>query len=251
MDKSVPANLDGVPAVCAHCEARNGGMCGVPNSEELLFLSKQSVRARVPANSEIAAADEVVSRYSNIIKGVVKLTKLMPDGRQQIVGLQFAPDLIGRPFETHSQVTAEAANDVQLCSFSKRALDQLVRQSQELEHKLHMQALADLDAARDTMLWLGRKSATEKVASFILLLIRHADPIEQPDGDQTDGAGAQIHLPLRRTDIADYLGLTIETVSRQLTKLRKAGVINMVDNRHISIDNVERLASMSGDAIRA
>ncbi|MEN0088620.1 MAG: helix-turn-helix domain-containing protein, partial [Pseudomonadota bacterium] len=227
---------EGMPAICANCEARNGGICSALTSDELVFLSRQSVRAQVSANSEITAADEAVARYSNIIKGVVKLTKLMPDGRQQIVGLQFAPDLIGRPFQTHSQVTAEAANDVQLCSFSKRALDELLSKSPNLEHKLHMQTLSDLDKARDTMLLLGRKSAAEKVASFLLLLIRNLDNTGSKPTDQK-----MIELPLRRLDIADFLGLTIETVSRQLTKLRKAGIIGITDNRMITVVDPARL----------
>ncbi|MEO0496002.1 MAG: Crp/Fnr family transcriptional regulator [Pseudomonadota bacterium] len=235
------------PSVCATCQARNGGMCSVLTSEELVFLSQYSVRSEIEQNSEILAADEAVSSYSNIISGVVKLTKLMPDGRQQIVGLQFAPDLIGRPFGSQSQVTAEAANVVQLCSFSRRTLDKLLQESPELEHKLHMQALADLDEARENLLLLGRKSAMEKVASFILMLIRHLDGADQTDAGQTGKAGAQVQLPLKRVEIADFLGLTIETVSRQITKLRKAGVITMADNSHIAVDSIERLQAISGE----
>jgi CRP/FNR family transcriptional regulator len=230
------------PAVCATCEARNSGMCSVLAADELLLLSKQSVRSHVPANAEIAVAGEAIARYSNIIKGVVKLTKLMPDGRQQIVGLQFAPDMIGRLFVGESKVTAEAAGNVQLCSFSKQALNQLLEKSPELEHKLHMQALSELDDARDTMLLLGRKSASEKVASFLLLLIRNMhSPAEAEKHEMT------LELPLRRVDIADFLGLTIETVSRQLTKLRKAGLISITDSRLITVTNLARLEAAAGD----
>jgi CRP/FNR family transcriptional regulator len=115
-------------------------------------------------------------------------------------------------------------------------LEDLIRESPDLEHKLHEQALKELDDAREWMLTLGRKTAGEKVASFLFLIASNIDP-ELSDHD----GPIQFELPLKRSDIADFLGLTIETVSRQITKLRKAGVIEVENNRTVIVPNLEKL----------
>jgi CRP/FNR family transcriptional regulator len=192
------------------------------------------------AESEIAPIGQQAPRQANILSGVVKLSKLTADGRQQIVGLQFAPDFMGRPYARQSDVTVEAATDVKVCAFPAGTLEQLMRDSPELEHKLHEQTLKELDEARDWMLTLGRKTASEKVASFLYLIATHVDPeVEAVDGF------VSFDIPLKRSDIADFLGLTIETVSRQLTKLRHAGVINIHNNRTIEVPDVNRLRQMT------
>lgn len=179
--------------------------------------------------------------FSNIISGVVKLSKLMSDGRQQIVALQFAPDLVGRPFDTQNKTSVEAATEVRLCSFPIKALEELIAESPDLEHRLHQQNLRELDEARDLLLSLGRKSASERVASFIYFIACHIDP-----DSATGQATLQFQIPLKRSDIADFLGLTLETVSRQMTKLRQAGVISIIDRRSILITNPAKLERLAG-----
>jgi len=108
-----------------------------------------------------------------------------------------------------------------------------------MERKLHSQSLKELDEARDWMLTLGRKSAQEKVASFLYLIATHIDP-EKTDKSCFD-------LPLSRADIADFLGLTIETVSRQMTKLRKDNIIQIENNRHITVPDMAALNFAAGN----
>lgn len=227
-----------IPILCKSCEARHRGICGAMTSGQLLVLSKHTRRSQKDADANLIVADTKAVQVSNILKGVVKLTKIMPDGRQQIVGLQFAPDFLGTPFAEHNNIDAEAANSVQLCSFPKNVLDDMISQSPELEHKLHEQALKQLDEAREMMLMLGRKTAAEKVASFLYMLAVHLDP----EIDQ-DTNSVEFELPLKRADIADYLGLTIETVSRQITKLRKEGIVQIENNRLFTIPDIGRLRS--------
>ncbi len=222
-----------VPALCRACEARHGGVCGALSAEQLTELNKHSKRRRVKAGGEIVGQGESMATYSNVLSGVVKLSKMMADGRQQIVGLQFAPDFLGRPFLKESQVSAEAAVDTELCSMPKAVIDRMLNDTPELEHKLHEQALNELDEARDWMLTLGRKTAQEKVASFLYLIASNINPEE--------GNVCKFDLPLTRADIADFLGLTIETVSRQMTKLRRDGVITIENNRHLTCASLERL----------
>ncbi|NNF81039.1 MAG: helix-turn-helix domain-containing protein, partial [Rhizobiales bacterium] len=100
----------------------------------------------------------------------------------------------------------------------------------------------ELDEAREWMVALGRKTASERVAHFLHLIALHVDPEVELDEDSS----VEFELPLTRADIADFLGLTIETVSRQITKLRKAGIITVENNRHVSIPNLSRLSDVSG-----
>ncbi|MCB1383539.1 MAG: Crp/Fnr family transcriptional regulator [Notoacmeibacter sp.] len=238
MDKKVREDIHNsdVPALCRSCEARHRGVCGALTSDQLVTLNKHSSRRKVHSGTEMVAEEQDISNYANVISGVVKMTKMLSDGRQQIVGLQFAPDFLGRPFSKSSRFSAEAATDVELCTFSKGLIDRMIKDSPELEHKLLEQTLKELDEARDWMLTLGRKTAAEKVASFLHLIAVHADPNAlDEDGPVT------FELPLTRADIADFLGLTIETVSRQLTKLRKDGVIEIENNRHVTVHDMLRL----------
>ncbi len=221
------------PVLCRACEARHKGICGALTTDQLVHLSKHTTRRAVERETELVQIGEDITQYSNILGGVVKLTKLMSDGRQQIVGLQFAPDFIGRPFSRQSNTTAEAATTVRVCSFPKTVLEEIINQAPDLEHRLHEQSLRELDEARDWLLTLGRKTAREKVASFLCLIADHIDPEAENSGQE-----AHFDLPLKRADIADFLGLTIETVSRQITKLRKESLITVENNRHITVPDM-------------
>jgi CRP/FNR family transcriptional regulator len=233
-----------VPLVCQACEVRHQGVCGALDADQLLRLSKHTSRKVIKSGQELHRGGEDAERCSNIMGGVAKLSKLMSDGRQQIVGLQFAPDMVGRTFNSaaasgsdpESEMAVEAATDVRLCSFPRSVIEQIMADVPELEHRLHLQKLKELDEARDWMLTLGRKSAMEKVASFLYLLATHIDPeTELGDGPVT------IELPMKRSDIADFLGLTIETISRQLTNLRKRGLIEIENRRMVTIGDIGRL----------
>ncbi|BAV51112.1 Crp/Fnr family transcriptional regulator [Mesorhizobium loti] len=229
----------GVPVLCQSCEARHRGVCGALEPEQLVELARTSSRRGVQPGIELVGDAEAVECYSNVLSGVVKLTKSLPDGRQQIVGLQFAPDFLGRPFKAESSINADAATEVSLCSFPKTVVERMMKDTPELEHRLLEQALNELDEARSWMVALGRKTASEKVASFLLMIARNIDPA-------TDAGPMSYDLPLTRADIADFLGLTIETVSRQLTRLRAEGVIRIENHRHIIVDGLSRLEQRCG-----
>jgi CRP/FNR family transcriptional regulator len=214
-------------------------MCGELTPDELTVLSRSTHRARHDAGDELVGDSTEITSYANVMRGVVKLSKVLEDGRQQLVGLQFAPDFLGRLFGLESPVTAEAASDVELCVVPKRALEAMVAETPALEHRLMQQTLRELDQARDWMVTLGRKTAQEKVASFLYLIATHADPTASRQS-------ARFELPLTRADIADFLGLTIETVSRQVTKLRQIGAVTITNNRTVEVPDLERLRELAG-----
>jgi len=231
-----------VPVLCQSCEARHRGICGALDPEQLVELAKHTRQVHQDSGSELVADSEEISSFANVTRGVVKLTKMLADGRQQVIGLQFAPDFLGRPFAEESKLSAEAASDVNLCKIPRKALEGMMKKSPELEHRLLMQTLKELDEAREWMVTLGRKTASEKVASFLFMIATNIDPTINLD----EMTSTEFELPLTRVDIADFLGLTVETVSRQLTKLRKDGVIQIEHNRNFIVPNVERLELRCG-----
>lgn len=226
---------------CDHCAVRHQAVCGALNDTELVELNRISRRRTVKAGQVIMSDEDSAGFFANVISGVVKLTKTLADGRQQIVGLLFAPDLLGRAYSRHNAYFAEAATDVELCSFPHDGFQRLLKEHAGIEHRLFEQTLDDLDSAREWMVLLGRKTATEKVASFLLLLARRST-----QAGCTHVAPPQFALPLTRADMADYLGLTIETVSRQITRLKTAGTVRMLDSRLFCVPDMAALARAAG-----
>ncbi len=229
-----------VPVLCRSCEARHRGMCGVLDPEQLVQLAKATHKARHQPGAELVGESTEVQSYANVMRGVVKLSKVLEDGRQQVVGLQFAPDFLGRLFSEENLVTAEAASTVDLCVVPRSTLEQMLERNPALERKLMQQTLRELDEARNWMVTLGRKTAQEKVSSLIHLIATQSDPAR----DNLNSASFE--LPLSRSDIADFLGLTIETVSRQFTKLKQSGVIVMTSSRQVMVPDLNRLAALCG-----
>jgi CRP/FNR family transcriptional regulator len=233
-------HTSGIPVLCRSCEARHRGMCGVLDENELVTLARHTHKAHHAPGAELIGESVPTAAYANVMKGVVKLTKGLEDGRRQVVGLQFAPDFLGRLFGAQSAVAAEAASEVELCVVPRPALERMIAETPALEHRLMQQTLRELDEARDWMVTLGRKSAAEKLASFLLLVALHTDP------EREEGAPISFDLPLSRGVIADFLGLTIETVSRQFTALKTSGVIELTGLRRVNVFDVERLRAVAG-----
>ncbi len=217
-------------------------MCGVLDAVQLQHLSEHTVRTVHKPGEELLGDARDITSYATVIRGVVKLVKILEDGRQQIVGLQFAPDLVGRLFSRESQLSAEAATELEVCRVPCGVLERMIAENPALEHRLMEQSLRELDEARNWMVTLGRKTASEKVASFLYLISRHHDPEQSRAGV----ASTQFTLPLTRSDIADFLGLTLETVSRQISKLRLDGVIELASSRDVRVPDLERLSKRCG-----
>lgn len=208
-------------------------------------MSAVARQRRLKAGDVILRAEEEPPFFANIVSGAVKLSKTLADGRQQIVGLQFPPDFLGRAYRNRSPFYAEAASDVELCIFPKAGFERLLEEQPQLENRLFQNTLDELDAARDWMLLLGRKTATERVASFLALIARRNRPVACAHA--AIAVDPTISLPLTRAEIADYLGLTIETVSRQLGKLRAAGILEAGPNRTVAVldqNGLEALAQL-------
>jgi CRP/FNR family transcriptional regulator len=232
-----------VHAKCDSCVIRNTAICAALSVTELKDFSRIARQRLIPAKQVIAIEDDIA--FANIIKGVVKLTKTISDGRQQIVGLQFPPDFLGRIYTNETSYFAQAATDVELCAFPKDSFETMLKRHQGLKHRLFENTLDELDSTREWMLLLGRKTAQEKVVSLLLMISKRVPNVGCSHSPNMKFARFQ--LPLSRTDIADYLGLTIETVSRQITKLKIIGVIDVIDNREIVVPDIDALEAIAGD----
>lgn len=229
---------------CETCAIRHKAICGALEPAELLRLNQIAKRRNVAAGQTIMSDEDPAGFLANIISGVIKLSKTLPDGRQQVVGLLFPPDFLGRAFSANNPYFAEAAIDTEICAFPRKSFEMMLDEFPGLEHRLLEHTLSELDSARDWMVLLGRKTAQEKLATFLLLL---AERSLQTGCQQIDFAdSAEFEVPLTRSDIADYLGLTVETVSRQITRLKSQGIIDVADNRHIKVPDIETLRDIAG-----
>ena len=230
---------------CDTCAIRHRAVCGALSSEELAMMNAISRQRVLQPGEPILSAGDPIGWFGNIVTGAVKLTKLLSDGRQQIVGLQFPPDFLGRAFKERSPYFAEAATEVELCIFPKPAFEKILKEKPEMEFRLFQDTLDELDAARDWMLLLGRKTAAEKVASFLHMIARRSPMIGC--AHVNGGDEIRFQMPLSRSEIVDYLGLTIETVSRQIGRLKSDGVLQLHATREFSVLDMQRLAQLSGE----
>ena len=225
---------------------RNRAVCGVLSDEEISKLNAIAHFKQFAAGSVIHRDHDEPGYFANVVAGVVKLTKTLSDGRQQIVGLQFPSDFLGRPFRARSPYFAEAASDVTLCTFERSQFERLVKETPGIERRLFEHTLDELDAAQEWMVLLGRKTAGEKVASFLLMVANRSAQV----GCGASLGALKLELALSRSEIADYLGLTIETVSRQITSLKRRGVIVLEGTRNVMVPDLaklEMLAEQSAD----
>lgn len=228
---------------CDTCAVRHRAACGALSRTEISRLNDIAHHKTLPAGQVILVDHEEMPFFSNIISGVVKLTKNLTDGRQQIVGLQFASDFIGRPFRTESPYNAETVTEVHLCTYNKGHFERLVKEFEGLEHRLFQNTLDDLDASREWMLLLGRKTAAEKIASFLHMVSKRMEMVGCHD--HPNPSFPTFNLPLSRAEIADFLGLTLETVSRQISNLKSEKIISLQGGRTISILDVPRLNALA------
>ncbi|MBT6542488.1 MAG: helix-turn-helix domain-containing protein [Rhodobacteraceae bacterium] len=218
---------------CAACPIRDLAVCSTLDDDELDRLNAIRLPVQLPhgaaAFDEGAPADYVY----NLTAGTMKLYKLLPDGRRQITGFVFPGDFLGLTFNKEYVHTAEAITDATLCKFKRSQLERLFHELPKLESRLLDISRHELAEAHNQMLLLGRKSAKERIASFLIMLTARAERLELPC--------APLEIPMSRNDIGDYLGLTTETVSRTLTRLKQSGVIALNSDRRISIIDAETL----------
>jgi CRP/FNR family transcriptional regulator, anaerobic regulatory protein len=211
---------------CFGCAVRALAVCGVLESTALrAFKSGAPTVHYEGGDTVVFEADQAANVYS-LTSGLLRLSKLLPDGRRQIAGFLFPGDFLGITMEEEHAFTAEAVAPSTLCKFPRRQFDDFITKHPALERRLYAVAAHELAAARQQLVLLGRKTATERIASFLLMLAGRCYPVQGSD---------DIGFPMSRADIADYLGLRIETVSREISALKAARVIRLTGRQSFRI----------------
>ncbi|BCI68663.1 Crp/Fnr family transcriptional regulator [Acetobacter aceti] len=233
----VIAGMEGCRA-CSVCEVRAHGICSALNDDELSQLAQAAVRVTIPPGRQLIEEGSPADEFFNITAGTVKLFKSLPDGRRQITGFVGIGHFLGLAVSDRYAFGAEAIDQVRLCRFSRERLETVIDEFPRLERRLRNEAANELVAAQDQMLLLGRKTARERVASFLYGQITelYGDDIPQT---------AKLHFPMTRADIADFLGLTVETVSRTISGLRREGLITTGASHEITVPSPSRLRTIA------
>ena len=195
------------------------------------------------AGQTLIWAGDRMEFVASVVTGIATLSQVMEDGRTQTVGLLFPSDFVGRPGRDLAPYDVTAVTDVMMCCFRKKPFEELLHSTPNIGQRLLEMTLDELDAAREWMLLLGRKTAREKIASLLVIVAQRAASLEM----RMAKGKMVFDLPLTREAMADYLGLTLETVSRQMSSLKRDGVISLEGTRHVSVPDFDRLLEEAGD----
>lgn len=228
---------------CDTCLVRNRAICAALDGEEVQLLNAIGRRRKLDAGESLIWEGDDSLLVANVIEGVLKLSTGTEDGREQIVGVVYPSDFIGRPFGATTRHTVTALTDANVCVFSRSDFDNFASSHPALEHKLLQRTLTELDRTRNWMLLLGRKNAEEKLATFLLEM---SERLTDPGCETADEALDNFELPFSRQQVADVLGLTIETVSRQFTRLKNEGIVDLPSRRAVAILNRAELEMRAG-----
>ena len=215
-------HLDPLPQghPCQGCEVRDKAVCGVLDCDRLEEFRNLGWTLKLAPGQALFHEGDPATRVFTLTRGTLKLYKLLADGRRQVTGFLHPGDFLGISVDDEHAFSAEALEPSQLCWFPRARFDDFVEDQPKMERELYRMAAHELAAAQQQFVLLGRKTASERLASFLLLL---ADWTSAAEGKKS----AMVRLPMSRSDIADYLGLTKETVSRVISALKRDRIIRL------------------------
>jgi CRP/FNR family transcriptional regulator len=222
---------------CQDCKVRNRSLCSALNQEELAHLNSLVTHIDLKHGDALFYEEDESNYLYNLTEGVVQLSRLLPDGRRQITGFLFPGDFLGLSKEGNYAYTAEAVSSAKLCRFRRGQMMKMFDEYPGLEKKLLSQRSNELIEAQEHIILLGRKSAKEKVASLLMNFAKKMS--------QTDFRLSEINLPVTREDMADYLGMRLETVSRVLSDFKKSGLIDLPSPHIIKFNDMEALEDIA------
>lgn len=240
---SMDLALDGKE--CWNCPIKHQAVCARCEPDELTRLEEIKYYRSYEAGQPVIWAGDHMEFVASVVTGIASLSQTMEDGRTQMVGLLLPSDFIGRPGRDSAPFDVVAVSDLTICCFRKRPFESLMTTTPHIGARLLEMTLDELDSAREWMLVLGRKTAREKIASLLAIIARRDAALKR----STPRDGMHFDLPLTREAMADYLGLTLETVSRQISALRKSGIIELDGKRRVVIPDLEALIAETGDDV--
>ena len=231
------------PHDCGDCPIRHRAVCARCDVDELKHLENIKYYRSFQAGQTVIWSGDRMDFVASVVTGIATLTQTMEDGRRQMVGLLLPSDFVGRPGRSNAAYDVTATTDLVMCCFRKKPFEDLMAATPHIAQRLLEMTLDELDAAREWMLLLGRKTAREKIASLLAIIARRDASLTL----RTAKGSLAFDLPLTREEMSDYLGLTLETVSRQMSALKRDGVIRLEGKRHIVVPSYDRLIEESGD----
>jgi CRP/FNR family nitrogen fixation transcriptional regulator len=207
------------------------GAANMPREAELSRLGATQVLAK---GEGVFGEGDAAEFFYKVVSGTIRTYKLLSDGRRQIDAFHLADDIFGIEAGAEHRFSAEAVDGATVIAFRRSRLEALTQQNPAFGEQVMSSMIRNLERAQDHMLLLGRKTAQEKIASFLLDL---AQRLHERD---------RFELPMQRTDIADHLGLTIETVSRTLTQFARDGLIKLAaSSRSVVLADKPALARLN------
>jgi len=243
MQKTSIAPAKFIHVQCGECPIRHRAVCARCDDDELARLEETKYYRSFEAGQTIVWSGDRMDFVGSVVSGIATLTQTMEDGRRQMVGLLLPSDFVGRPGRETAAYDVVTTTDLVMCCFRKKPFEDLMIATPHVGQRLLEMTLDELDAAREWMLLLGRKTAREKIASLIAIIARRDASLKLQKGE----GRVVVDLPLTREAMSEYLGLTLETVSRQISALRKDGIIEIEGKRHITIPDFDRLVEEAGD----
>ena len=221
---------------CTTCTVRSLSICSALHQADLVELERIAQRVQLAPNEVLFMAGQVASSVFGLTAGVARLYKVLPDGRRQVVGFALPGDFLGMAPPGRYSFSADAIRSVSLCHLTREAFAEFIEQRPHFLIRINEFAARELMRAQEHMLLLGRLTAEEKVASFLVGWRQRL--ARMGNGRQT------LVLPMSRQDIADYLGLTIETVSRTLTWFEREQML-VVGASGVRLMNQARIAAIA------
>lgn len=235
---------DAVHERCAHCSGRSHSICNVIDDSELPILVSESARMQVVGGRAFIEEGTPAHDFYVVTEGRAKLFNLLPDGRRQIAGFAECGDFLGLAAVENYAFSAEAIGDVTLCRFSHSGIDRLTQRFPRLQQRLRDEASRELAIMQRRLVLLGRKTARERLATFLMEQSRPSCCSTQSLAEQEERP-IKIKLLMSRTDIADYLGMTIETVSRTLGVFKKEKLITVQGVTAVTLLVPQRLRAIA------
>ena len=228
---------------CGTCPIRIRAVCARCEPDELQRLEQIKYYRSFQAGQPVIWSGDRMDFVASVVTGVATLSQMTQDGRRQMVGLLLPSDFMGRPGRITASYDVTATTDLLMCCFRRKPFEDLLLSTPHVAQRLLEMTLNELDAAREWLLLLGRKTALEKIASLLVIIARRGAAL---------GAGAAagkvvFDLPLTRELMAEYLGVTLETVSRKMSALKAEGLIALEGNRRVTIFDIEALVNVAGD----
>ena len=220
---------------CTICKVRTYSFCRCLDGEKLNYFSKVSFEKNFSNKENIFLQNDSSTYLYNITEGNVKIYQLLDDGRIQITGFLYPGDFFGSYKNNKYNYCAESIGDLKTCVFDQKILDKYLDENPVLAKELLNKTSFELTLAQDRLTVLGKLNALERIAKFLLNISEQRKRI----GWQNN----PISLPMSRQDVADYLGLTIETVSREFSNLKASNVIKLITSKQIYLSDINMLES--------